>query len=177
MAENTVGRVKLGAVREEDLPRLWEWINDREQVIYNAVYKPVSEPEHLEWFEQITRNPRVKLFALRDAADAALVGTCQLHSIDCVARAAELQIRIGDVGKRDAGMGTDAVRQLIEFGFRDLNLNRIYLHVFATNARAIHVYEKAGFVREGVLRQAAFLDGRFVDVVVMAILRVDHAGS
>jgi RimJ/RimL family protein N-acetyltransferase len=177
MANDHGRRVTLGAVRAEDLPRLWEWINDREQVIYNAAYKPVSEPEHLAWFEQVSRNPRVKIFALRDAADDVLVGTCQLHSIDCVARAAELQIRIGDVGKRDAGLGTDAVRQLTEFGFRDLNLNRIYLHVFATNARAIHVYEKAGFVREGLLRQAAFLDGAFVDVVVMAMLRGDHAAS
>jgi RimJ/RimL family protein N-acetyltransferase len=168
------GRVTLGPVRAADLPQLFDWINDRAQVVFNAVYKPVSEPEHLAWFDRISNDPRVKLFAIRDAADDALIGSCQLHDIDCVARAAELQIRIGVVGKRDAGFGTDAVQQLIDFGFRDLNLNRIYLHVFASNARAIHVYEKAGFVREGLLRQAVFLDGAFADVVVMAILRESY---
>ena len=165
---------RLDAVRTADLPRLLEWINERGQVIYNAPYKPVSEPDHLAWFERISKNPGVRLFAIRDAGDA-LVGTCQLLDIDCTARAAQLQIRIGETDRRDAGIGTAAVAQLVEFGFRDLNLNRIYLHVFATHARAIRVYEKVGFVREGLLREAAFVDGAFVDVVIMALLRSAYA--
>jgi RimJ/RimL family protein N-acetyltransferase len=74
-------------------------------------------------------------------------------------------------------VGTAAIRQLVEFGFRDLNLNRIALHVFATNTRAIHVYEKIGFSREGLLRQAAYVDGGFLDVVLMALLRADYVGT
>ena len=69
----------------------------------------------------------------------------------------------------------EAVRLLLDFAFRDLNLHRVYLHVFDTNAAAIRIYEKVGFVREGVLRQAAHIDGRYVDVMVMSILREEYA--
>ena len=57
------------------------------------------------------------------------------------------------------------------FAFRDLNLRRLTIQVFATNARAERVYEKAGFVREGVLRGAAHIDGGYVDITVMGIVR------
>ena len=61
-------------------------------------------------------------------------------------------------------------RQLVEFAFRDLGLHRVWLQVFATNARALKAYEKAGFAREGRMREGVFVDGRFVDVVAMGIL-------
>jgi diamine N-acetyltransferase len=86
-------------------------------------------------------------------------------------RSGELQIRIGDAASRGRGLGTEAVRLLCDFGFADLNLHRIYLHVFASNSRAIGAYEKAGFVREGLLRQAAYIDGQWVDVVLMGLIR------
>jgi len=60
---------------------------------------------------------------------------------------------------------------MVNYGFKNLNLNRIYLRVFETNARAIHCYEKAGFKHEGRLRQACFLDGEYKDVLMMSILK------
>ena len=91
-------------------------------------------------------------------------------------RTAELQIRIGEGAERGAGRGSEAVVLLLNFGFRDLNLNRIFLHVFANNEPALRMYEKVGFTREGVLRRAAYIDGSYVDIVVMGILREEHLG-
>jgi RimJ/RimL family protein N-acetyltransferase len=68
-------------------------------------------------------------------------------------------------------MGTDAVRQLLAFGFRDLNLHRIHLHVLSDNAVAIRTYLKNRFRHEGTLKEAAFIDGEYRDVSMMAILR------
>ncbi len=61
------------------------------------------------------------------------------------------------------------MRLLVEFAFRDLNLHRVWLRVFRTNAPALKTYAAAGFAREGVMRDAAFVNGRFVDVVVMGV--------
>ncbi len=72
---------------------------------------------------------------------------------------------------RSKGHGTEAVKLLCRFGFADLNLHRIYLHVFETNSRAIRAYEKSGFVREGSLREAAFIDGKWLDVAVMGLIK------
>jgi RimJ/RimL family protein N-acetyltransferase len=164
-------RIALTPLRESDLPLLFRWINDRELVTLNAPYKPVSEQQHRAWFEDIQKRRDTRIFAIRLLENDVLVGTCQLHTIDLVHRAAELQIRIGDGQHRGRGIGTEAVRLLLGFAFEDLDLHRVYLHVFASNQPALRLYEKVGFRREGVLREAAHIEGKYVDVVVMGILR------
>jgi len=80
---------------------------------------------------------------------------------------------------RDRGIGTAATRLLIDYVFDEIDepapVNRIGLEVFAFNPRAIHVYERLGFVREGVLRDALYWDGAFHDAIVMSVLRRDRA--
>lgn len=168
--------VRLAPLSNADAPLLFEWINDRTQVLFNAPYKPVSEPEHLRWLSEVTARPDTVIFGIRTIDSDTLVGSCQLHSINKTHRSAELQIRLGDTRSRGKGYGKTAVRLLLEFGFTDLNLNRIFVHVFADNAAAIRLYETTGFKREGALRSAAFIDGKFVDVLVMGILKAEFSG-
>lgn len=115
------------------------------------------------------KSPNKVIFAIR--ADDRLVGVVQLIHIDQVHRSAELTISIGEEANRGAGHGTSALEQAIDFAWRDLNLHRVWLRVFANNPRTIRAYEKAGFVHEGVLREAAYIDGRYIDMIAMAILR------
>jgi RimJ/RimL family protein N-acetyltransferase len=113
------------------------------------------------------------MFAIREREGDRLVGSCQLLGLDARHRSAELQIRIGEPDARGRGLGTEAVALLLRHAFADLDLHRVSLHVFASNAAALATYERCGFVREGVLREAAMLDGRRDDVVVMGVLRRD----
>jgi RimJ/RimL family protein N-acetyltransferase len=62
---------------------------------------------------------------------------------------------------------------MLGFAFRELNLHRVQLDVFAFNPRAIRCYEKAGFRHEGTLRDAFFRDGVFHDVHRMAVLETE----
>jgi RimJ/RimL family protein N-acetyltransferase len=78
---------------------------------------------------------------------------------------------IGEKSFWNLGYGTEAVRLLVAHGFQSLNLNRIALHVFQDNPRAIRAYEKAGFTHEGRQRQGEFHQGKYVDVLLMSILR------
>ena len=66
---------------------------------------------------------------------------------------------------------------MVEYGFNVLNLNRIQLHVAAHNSRGIKAYEKVGFRREGLLRQAMYQNDRYFDFYVMAILRNEFYGK
>lgn len=167
-------RVALTPLLAGDLPVMFRWINDREQVLFNAPYSPVSEAQHKAWFDAIQQQKTTVIFGIRLLKGANLIGTCQLHNISGVHRTAELQIRLGEKRERGRGYGTEAVRLLLDFAFKDLNLHRVYLHVFAVNEAALRVYEKVGFVREGVLRKAAHIDGDYVDIVVMGILRDEY---
>jgi RimJ/RimL family protein N-acetyltransferase len=163
-----VTAVELTPLRPEDSPLLFEWINDRPLVTLNAPFRPVSEAEHDAWFEQIRQREDVRIFGIRE--EGRLLGTCQLHSIHPVHRSAELQIRIGTPAARGRGVGTAATTRLLEIGFHEVDLHRVYLHVFATNEPARKLYERVGFRVEGVQREAARVEGEWVDVVVMGML-------
>jgi len=60
---------------------------------------------------------------------------------------------------------------MVNYAFGILGMHRVWLHVYAYNQRAIRAYEKAGFVREGVLREDRYHNGRFFDTIVMGLLR------
>jgi RimJ/RimL family protein N-acetyltransferase len=89
------------------------------------------------------------------------------------AHSAEIGIVIGEKDFWNKGFGTEAMRLMVDYGFSTLNLNRIHLHVYETNPRGIHCYEKVGFQQEGRLRQAHYLEGRYIDILAMSILNND----
>jgi len=169
-------RVTLSPITMADAPTLFTWINDRRLVLFNSAYRPTHETSHREWMKGLAARKDLVAFAIRSVRGRRLIGMCQLTAISHVHRTADLQIRMGDDRTRGRGLGLEAVRLLLAFGFRDLNLHRISLQVFATNTRAIKTYERAGFRHEGTLRDAAFIDRRFVDIVVMGILEDESAG-
>jgi len=178
--------ISLSPINLDDLPDLYAWINDRDQVLMNKPYSPIHEGQHRDWFDAMHQRNDVIIFGIRliktedsspDSVIGPLIGTCQLHSINYVHRSAELQIRIGDISAQGMGYGTEATRLLLDFAFRDLNLHRVSLHVFANNEQAIRMYEKSGFVREGVMRKMAHINGIYVDALLMGILREEYQNA
>lgn len=163
-------QIVLTALRRDDAEMLFSWINDPATVRFNAPYAPVHEPSHMAWLEKVVADSSRIVFGVRDRETLRLVGVIQLIDLHPIHRSAELIIRIGSDEDRGRGLGIEALELAIDFAFRDRNLQRISLKVFANNARAIRAYEKAGFEREGVLRRAVFIDGHWVDEIVMAVL-------
>ncbi len=161
--------IKLTEIRKEDSELLFKWINDPELVVFNSSYKPVHYINHEEWMKSIANEKTRVLFAIRDENER-LIGTCQLHSINNVNGTAELQIRIG-TENQSRGIGTDAVRQLVSFGFTHLNLRKIYLYVFSDNKRAIQCYAKCNFTNEGNLKQHTYVNGEYKDLILMSVFK------
>ena len=132
--------IVLTELRSEDSPRLFRWINDPQTVRFNAPYKPIHAASHAKWFERVLGDPKRIIFAIRNPT-GGLLGFVQLIDVDPIHRSAELTIRIGDDKNRNHGAGSEAVKLIVDFAFRDCNLQRVWLHVFATNKRAIRAYE------------------------------------
>lgn len=101
------------------------------------------------------------------------LGACGLREIDRRNGSAEVSIFIAAREQWGKGLGTDAMRALVDFGFGELRLERIWLRVFDYNKRAVRSYEKAGFANEVRMRHDRFHRGVHHDVFVMAITRPD----
>lgn len=166
--------IYLGPLLQEDLPILFKWINDNELVKFNANYKPITEQEHHSWFERISHSHETIIFGIRLCSSQEIIGTCQLTNINFIHRNAELRIRMGSSEFRGKSYGTEAVNLLLRFAFDDLNLQRVHLHVFCNNNVAVKLYEKVGFIKEGTMRKAAYIDGHYLDVAIMGILREEY---
>ncbi len=115
-------------------------------------------------------------FIICEKESKEAVGVTAFHRMDMISRSTVFSIIIPDNENWGKGYGSDATELMVEYGFDILNLNRIQLHVFAENIRGINAYEKAGFLREGLLRQAMYHNDRYCDFYIMAILREDYYG-
>ncbi|MEU6847078.1 GNAT family protein [Streptomyces sp. NPDC046716] len=131
--------------------------------------EPLSPERLRSWYgSRGAQDDRLDL-AVTDRASGELVGEVVLNEWEPEHRRATFRTLIGARG-RGRGLGTEAVRLIVGYGFETVGLHRIGLEAYADNVRARHVYEKAGFVLEGVRRQVELRDGVWRDEVVMGAL-------
>jgi len=167
-------RVRLRAIEREDLPRFVTWLNDPEVRQHLQMYQPLSMPQEEEWFKSTLQRPldeQPLVIEVKVADGWQAIGNICLFDINHGDRSAEVGIVIGEKSFWNQGYGSEAMRLMLKHGFEDVNLNRIFLRVYETNPRGQHAYAKAGFVLEGRMRQARYLQGRYIDVLLMSALR------
>lgn len=102
--------------------------------------------------------------------EGELVGDAALTELDTDNSSASFRIAVWSTEHRNRGIGTEATKLLIGFGFQKLKLHRIELEVFAFNPRARKVYENVGFRFEGTRRHALQWEGEWIDATMMAML-------
>ena len=156
-----------------------------------AMFAGVNEPEGSRLtgttatftFEQVEAHC-ARVFEADDRVDLAItlpdgqyVGEVVLNEIDTDNRSAVFRTALAGPEHYNKGYGSEALELLLDYAFGPLNLHRIDLEVFAFNPRALHVYEKVGFVREGLKREVLWWDDEWVDVIVMGILEKDYAAK
>lgn len=167
--------VRLRALEDGDVPDLVRWWRDPEwAVLQQIIVRPRPEEPVVELIRGWSKSERSGEvgFSVVDRTSGTLVGHVTLVGALLPVRAAKLAVMIGSEHV-DKGYGTDAVRLLTSYGFREMGLNRIELQVHAFNERARAVYAKVGYQEEGVRRDATFHDGRFHDEVIMSALARD----
>lgn len=163
---------RLRELSENDLKIINTWRNDPELILcLGAPFRYINYEVDKSWFESYMKNRDTNVrCSIVDESDIIL-GLVSLVSIDYVNRSAVFNIMIGDKANRGKGIGCFAVREILKHAFENLNLQRVELGVLEDNEIAIHLYEKSGFKYEGRKRRAKYKNGKYVDLLMYAILR------
>ena len=163
-------KVILRALERDDLKRMHELNRNVElTVLADDYWRPRSFAAFEKSYEKYLEESDKSDFVIE--VDGVVIGEIGLHGKDRRAGATEFGIGIYDPDYVGKGYGPDAIRVLLRWAFHSQNWRRVWLETIAPNERAIKAYRKCGFVEEGRLRQQAFRNGEYADVVLMGLLR------
>lgn len=165
--------ISLRPMTNEDTDRIVAWRNS-DAVRRNFIYQePFTREGHENWIRTRVETGQVVQMIICDITDGRPLGSVYIRDIDRQHKKAEYGIFIGEEDARGRGIGTAAAKLMLQYCFGEAGLHRVYLRAFADNLPAVRSYEKAGFAREGLLREDVCIDGQYRDIVWMAALNPD----
>ena len=151
-------QISIRKFEEKDISNKVRWINDPANNTYLHYGLPLEEEKTRVWFEiNKDRTDRYDAVIEADEIPCGLIG---LLNIDCKNNKAEYYVSMGEVSFKGQGVATEASRLLLDYAFISLNLKRVYLFTEADNVPAQKLFEKVGFVREGVIHNDLYSRGK-----------------
>lgn len=172
--------VALGPLRRDLAETYARWVNDLE-VRHGLQFAGVMTPQTEERFldesmkEMAERQPTAVHFTVYDREDDEPVGTASLMEVNHMLGRARFGILLGE--RRGRGLGGEATRLVLDWGFTVLGLHNVLLEVMPWNERAIRAYERAGFRRVGVRRGALISMGARCDELLMDAIAPELGAS
>lgn len=152
---------------EKDMKKFLKWINDSEIINNISIFRPIAEINEEEWYNQTIKDENIICFAIKIKETNEFIGDVMLQ-LNWKDRFAILGILIGEKNYWNKGFGTETVELATKYAFETLNLHRVELSVYSFNERAKRCYIKAGFIEEGIKKEAYFVNGKYWDVIMMA---------
>lgn len=162
--------IYLRLMTPDDTDLIVAWRNS-DAVRRNFIYQDLFTREgHENWIRTQIETGHVVQTIICDAVTDRPLGSVYIRDIDRRHQKAEYGIFIGEADARGRGIGTAAAKLMLRYCFEEEGLHRIYLRALAGNEQAVRSYEKAGFVREGYLRDDVRIDGAYRDIIWMAAI-------
>lgn len=165
-------------VSDEEVNKFTEWMNDFQITDYTGRTGQITTlNSEKAWLESTSQNNETRNFNIVELNTDKLIGTIAFDRINWIERNAVLGIFIGEEDFRNNGYGTEAIKLLLEYGFKYLNFHSIRLDLVSANERAHKCYLKCGFKDTGRSREAIFLNGKYFDRLHMDILENEFEGE
>lgn len=170
--------VGLRAVEETDLKKLRDWRNIPElRRNFREVRELNMENQHL-WYSSLQKNSmRDFMFVIERLSDNATIGACGLLYINWIIRSADFSFYIGENSHYidQEGYGLEAAKLLIQYGFDNLNLNKIWMELYEFDLAKINFFKDSlNFSVDGKLRENCYEDGKYYDSLIISLLRKDY---
>jgi RimJ/RimL family protein N-acetyltransferase len=167
----TRDHVTLRPLTLADLDTLYPWEWDFNLCYFAGWISEMQRPAFDRVWEKRLSDPPDDLVVLGIEVEKRLVGYVQLGRINREERRSAMGIVIGETALQGKGIGSTAVRILCDFAFTVKGLERVFAESYAYNTRAHHMFERAGFQREGVLRKHERHNGVQQDLHIFGMLR------
>lgn len=168
--------IHLRKLKKSDAPLMLEWMNDKEiQSVFrfDAGQKDLQTVvDFIDRADTTLRHEGDIHFAVCDERDEYL-GTVSLKKVDLNNKKAEYAISLRKAA-HGTGVATEATRQILRLAFEEYGLERVYLNVLSDNMRAIHFYEKFGFLYEGTFRKDLLLRGEYKALNWYSMLKEEY---
>ncbi len=155
----------------DDITKKVQWINDPENNQYLHYDVPLTYEKTEKWYE--SHRDQENRYDATIEADGKPIGIVGLLDIDKKNSKAEYYITVGEKEYKGKGIATKATDLILEYAFRHINLNRVYLYVESQNTNAISLYERVGFIKEGELRDDILSHGILKNRIIYGLLRRD----
>jgi RimJ/RimL family protein N-acetyltransferase len=171
-------RVTLRAVERDDLPFLHALVNDLDTqwLVSEQPPVPTSLAALEAEFDRSASDGSGAPVRFTVEVDGERVGRCVVYAIDRYSRNCRIGVTLARES-RGRGLGSDVVRSLLDYCFRVLDMHKVALESLATNEAGLATWKSCGFVEEARLREHAWYEGRYVEMVHMGILRSEWAAS
>lgn len=164
--------VHIRKFERNDIPNKVEWINNPQNNRFLHYDIPLEIEKTQRWFDSnIGRKDRYDAVI---EADGIPCGTIGLLSIDQKNSKAEYYIAMGETSLKGKGISTKASKILLDYAFKELGLNRIYLYTEIDNIPAQRLFEKLGFIKEGCVRNDIISHGKYADRYIYGLLKNDY---
>lgn len=162
--------LRLVPLGPEHFDGAWAALQDAESNRLTGTHNTFTPEQIRDWLSSRSDAHDRADWAMTRKDDGEYVGEVVLMDLDPHNMSMGFRIALGGAGLFGKGYGSEATKAVVDYGMRVVGLHRISLEVVDFNMRAQRVYSKAGFVPEGIMREAWFWDGEWSDVISMAVV-------
>jgi RimJ/RimL family protein N-acetyltransferase len=170
-------RIKLRDLTWEDRTFFYEWINDDDVIRYSiSLFQKLKTNAEIDtWFRTMLDDDSSVNKGI--VFNGKFVGYAGIVKLKNVHNSGEYFLFIGDKTVWGKGIGTQVTKEMITYAFEELKLHRLSLTISDINTFAVKAYKRAGFIEEGVMRDACLRDGTYHDKIMMAIINRDKSSA
>lgn len=168
--------VGLRALEKEDLTLLRDWRNINSFRRNFREYRELNMINQENWFGRVNASPNDFMFIIERLDDKTPLGACGLLYTNWIIRSADFSFYIGheEAYIDSKGYAAEAVNLLVNYGFNNLNLNKIWMELYEFDSMKLDFFQSIGFVKDGKLRSNCFEEGKYWDSFILSLLAEDH---
>ena len=167
-------KVGIRAVEKQDLPFLRDWRNIVEFRKNFREVRELSLTDQEAWFDHLQKTKHINyMFTIVDLDTEKLIGAAGLLYINWIIRSADFSFYNGDEKKYigNDGIAKEAAQLLIDFGFKNLNLHKIWMELYEFDLEKFYFFQNEfKFKQDGLLRDNCFEDGRYWNSHIISLI-------